>query len=201
MTQAEEMGYEEEYFPVVQEDIPAAPHDPSEYILSHSPPTHDVMMDAMDSVVERSGDQPEGPDNLDISERLVTDGRGHIEETEFIATSPTEEFHLVADRSDFTPKDPYAPEPVSPEEPRGHNYQHPPPPSRHRRRRSHASHNIAEAVFFSYGVSVFFGFQAGEERTIMTDCDVAGTWQQGLEEDDWEVEEFHYTVSKKSESD
>jgi len=29
----------------------------------------------------------------------------------------------------------------------------------------------------------------------MEDCERAGTWSRGQDEDDWEQEEFHYTVS------
>jgi uncharacterized Rmd1/YagE family protein len=94
----------------------------------------------------------------------------------------------------YTPADHF--EPVEHSAPRKRY----PSPPRRRRRRSHASHNIAEAVFFSYGVSVFFGFQADEERTIMSDCEAAGTWQQAVDEDDWEVDEFHYVYDTEAES-
>lgn len=69
-----------------------------------------------------------------------------------------------------------------------------PSPTKRRRDRDRSQNQVAEAVFFSYGVSVFFGFQADEEREIMADCEAAGVWQQGLSEDDWEIEEFHYIV-------
>jgi uncharacterized Rmd1/YagE family protein len=69
-----------------------------------------------------------------------------------------------------------------------------------RRRRKSSSHvnQVAEAVFFSYGVSVFFGFQEREEKEIMEDCEKAGTWIRPQKEDDWEVEECHYLVSGSS---
>lgn len=67
---------------------------------------------------------------------------------------------------------------------------------RAKRRKSHSTTNqVAEAVFFSYGVSVFFGFQEDEEKAVMEDIDEAGGWIRGMEEEDWEVEEFHYVVS------
>ena len=73
---------------------------------------------------------------------------------------------------------------------------------RNRRKSQAASHGkIAEAVFFEYGVSVFFGFGPEEERDIMEDCEGAGTWIRGQDEDDWEQEEFHYTVSHQSHDD
>ena len=68
-------------------------------------------------------------------------------------------------------------------------------PVRNRRRKSHSTTNqVAEAVFFSYGVSVFFGFQPDEEKMVMEDIDAAGCWVRGADEEDWEVEEFHYVV-------
>lgn len=54
---------------------------------------------------------------------------------------------------------------------------------------------VAEAVFFNYGVSVFFGFDESEERDIMEDCEGAGVWMRPQQEDDWDIEEFHYVVS------
>lgn len=82
-------------------------------------------------------------------------------------------------------------------------YPVPAPPSigplKPRRRKSHASlNNVAEAIFFSYGVSVFFGFNETEEKEIMEDAETAGAWIRGLNEDDWEVEEFHYVVCLNS---
>nr|XP_019009802.1 cytoplasmic protein [Kwoniella pini CBS 10737]OCF48583.1 cytoplasmic protein [Kwoniella pini CBS 10737] len=68
-----------------------------------------------------------------------------------------------------------------------------------RRRNSHSTQNVAEAVFFSYGVSVFFGFSESEEREIMEDCETAGTWMRGLDEEDWEIEEFHYVYDSDAE--
>jgi len=208
MTQAEEVGYEDEYFPVVQEEPAAAPHDPSEYILSHSPPTHDPMMEAMDSVLERSErgemttiteeNQPEAQHDgavVDLSDPVEGD-RGVNVQVQEVATSPPDEF-VPPNRYQqelYTPADHYEPEHTTQSRKRY------PSPPRRRRRRSHASHNIAEAVFFSYGVSVFYGFQAGEERTIMADCEAAGTWQQPVDEDDWEVEEFHYVYDTEAES-
>ncbi|WVQ81210.1 hypothetical protein IAT38_003332 [Cryptococcus sp. DSM 104549] len=70
-----------------------------------------------------------------------------------------------------------------------------------RRRKSHSTlNNVAEAVFFSYGVSVFFGFNESEEREIMEDCESTGAWSRGLGEDDWEIEEFHYVYDPEAEN-
>lgn len=73
-------------------------------------------------------------------------------------------------------------------------------PVRNRRRKSHSTTNqVAEAVFFSYGVSVFFGFQPDEEKMVMEDIDAAGCWVRGADEEDWEVEEFHYVYDGEAE--
>ncbi|THH19135.1 hypothetical protein EW146_g1999 [Bondarzewia mesenterica] len=52
--------------------------------------------------------------------------------------------------------------------------------------------NVAEVVFFAYGVIVFFGLDEGQERSILEDIEGAGTLKRKLPEDDWEVEECHY---------
>lgn len=53
---------------------------------------------------------------------------------------------------------------------------------------------VAEAVFFEYGVVVFFGMEEHHEKDIIEDIDSAGIMKRKLEEDDWEIEECHYTV-------
>ena len=55
--------------------------------------------------------------------------------------------------------------------------------------------NVAEVIFFDYGVAVFFGLDEGQERCILEDLDHAGIVKRGFKEDDWEVEECHYAVS------
>lgn len=62
---------------------------------------------------------------------------------------------------------------------------------RHRTEEEH----IAEAIFFSYGVAVFFGFSEMQERDILDDLDNAGIWIRKRPEEEWEVEECHYVVS------
>lgn len=67
---------------------------------------------------------------------------------------------------------------------------------RRKRTKSFSDRNpVAEAVFYSYGVSVFFGFTETQEKEIMEDCLNAGAWSRPQEEDEWEVEECHYVVS------
>jgi len=52
--------------------------------------------------------------------------------------------------------------------------------------------NMAEAVFFSYGVAVFFGFTKNQEIGILEDVQKAGVMKRKLTEEDWEEEEFHF---------
>jgi uncharacterized Rmd1/YagE family protein len=51
---------------------------------------------------------------------------------------------------------------------------------------------VAEVVFFEYGVVVFFGLDTGQERSILEDIDKAGIMKRRLEEENWEVEECHF---------
>lgn len=63
------------------------------------------------------------------------------------------------------------------------------------RRKSVTDERVAEVVFFAYGVVVFFGLQESQERSIIYDIQTAGVLTRKIEEDLWEIEECHYTVS------
>ncbi|KAI0918632.1 hypothetical protein AcV5_002569 [Taiwanofungus camphoratus] len=52
--------------------------------------------------------------------------------------------------------------------------------------------DYAEAIFFSYGVVVFYGLTESQERGILEDVEAAGVMRRKLMQDDWEVEECHY---------
>jgi len=52
--------------------------------------------------------------------------------------------------------------------------------------------DMAEAVFFEYGVAVFFGFQERHELDILEDLQNAGIIRRKFKEDDWEIEECHF---------
>jgi uncharacterized Rmd1/YagE family protein len=54
----------------------------------------------------------------------------------------------------------------------------------------------AEVVVFDYGVTVFMGMEESQEKAILEDFQRAGIWVRGRPEEDWEVEECHYVVSK-----
>ena len=52
--------------------------------------------------------------------------------------------------------------------------------------------SVAEAVFFSYGVAVFFGFTENQEIGILEDIVNAGVMKRKMTQDDWEIEECHF---------
>lgn len=51
---------------------------------------------------------------------------------------------------------------------------------------------VAEVVFFDYGVAVFFNMTEHQERTILDDIQNAQIMGRKIRHDDWEVEECHY---------
>ncbi|KAI0066852.1 DUF155-domain-containing protein [Artomyces pyxidatus] len=59
-----------------------------------------------------------------------------------------------------------------------------------------ATDDSAEAVFFAYGVVVFFGFEESQERSVLEDVAGAGAVRRIRPEDDWEVEECHYAYDQ-----
>lgn len=52
----------------------------------------------------------------------------------------------------------------------------------------------AEAMFFPYGVVVFFGLTEANERAMLEDVFLAGAAVHPLSEENWETEECHYSV-------
>ena len=56
--------------------------------------------------------------------------------------------------------------------------------------------DVAEVVFFEYGVVVFFGLSESEERDILEDIQNAGIMKRQIQEGSWEIEECHYTVCR-----
>ncbi|KAH0581415.1 hypothetical protein H2248_012497 [Termitomyces sp. 'cryptogamus'] len=58
--------------------------------------------------------------------------------------------------------------------------------------RSQSEEDVAEAVFFEYGVVVFFGLHERQECDILEDIARAGVVRRPLEEDQWEVEQCHF---------
>ena len=66
---------------------------------------------------------------------------------------------------------------------------------RRTRAKSVSEEKIAEVIFFSYGVIVFFGLREAQERAIIEDINTAGILTRKFGEDAWEVEECHFVVS------
>ncbi|KAJ7746871.1 hypothetical protein DFH07DRAFT_581294 [Mycena maculata] len=52
--------------------------------------------------------------------------------------------------------------------------------------------DVAEVVFFEYGVVVFFGLDEQQEKSVLEDIENAGIMKQKIREDDWEIEECHF---------
>ncbi|EJC99326.1 DUF155-domain-containing protein [Fomitiporia mediterranea MF3/22] len=60
------------------------------------------------------------------------------------------------------------------------------------RTRKMEEENVAEVVFFAYGVVVFYGLEESQERAIIDDIDHAAVLTRKIGEDDWEIEECHF---------
>ncbi|KAI0356067.1 DUF155-domain-containing protein [Trametes cingulata] len=61
-----------------------------------------------------------------------------------------------------------------------------------RRKATSEVENFAEAIFFEYGVVVFYGFREDQELGIIEDVEEAGILHRKIPHDDWEVEACHY---------
>ncbi|KAJ2987897.1 hypothetical protein NUW54_g9289 [Trametes sanguinea] len=61
-----------------------------------------------------------------------------------------------------------------------------------RRKAVEEEENFAEAIFFEYGVVVFYGFREDQELGIIEDVEEAGILTRRIPHDDWEVEACHY---------
>jgi uncharacterized Rmd1/YagE family protein len=57
-----------------------------------------------------------------------------------------------------------------------------------------SNEDVAEVVFFGFGVVVFFGLEERHERDILEDIANASIVRRPIDEDDWEIEECHYAV-------
>ncbi|KAE8543511.1 hypothetical protein D1P53_000226 [Cryptococcus gattii VGV] len=227
MTMAEEQGYNDSYFP--RED-PAELTPAEYILSSSPSGGDGVGTDldvlAQDGEREREmrERQGEGEHQGEGAQQTSSDMSKPETESEEPEHHPHHDpgTHLSPDHPGYlehTPSTALTPMDLPPHHPHHHHHQqqqhhtssiqtqeaYPVPPSigplKPRRRKSHASlNNVAEAIFFSYGVSVFFGFNETEEKEIMEDAETAGAWIRGLNEDDWEVEEFHYVHDPDAEN-
>ncbi|KAF5381350.1 hypothetical protein D9615_008346 [Tricholomella constricta] len=102
-------------------------------------------------------------------------------ETEFLAPSETEfeqeplQFAFTSTSSSETEHPPQ----------RQVHWQSPPRPKP-------AEEEVAEVVFFDYGVVVFFGLEERQEREILEDIERAGVMKRPIAEQNWEIEECHF---------
>ena len=209
MTEAEEVGYHDGFFPqVMEEGVQQTDHTrTNEYLLSSSPQDgtsadpqddaerkRDVSPD-VDQTFLRSPSAQNIPGAADRQQqqqaaeedtppgdfRLSTSDPIETRLASTDPTSPTQDQQLsLAARS-------AAQAHLVAERERAKR--------RHRGRPTDASRSadrVAEVVFFEYGVTVFFGLTEREERDVLEDCESAGIWTGALEEADWEVEECHY---------
>ena len=208
MTEAEEVGYHDGFFPqVMEEGVQQTDHTrTNEYLLSSSPQDgqssdaqdeserkRDVSPD-VDQTFHRSPSAQNIPGAADRQQhqqaeetppadfRLSTSDPIETRLASTDPTSPTQDQQLsLAARS-------AAQAHLVAERERAKR--------RHQRGRatesSRSADRVAEVVFFEYGVTVFFGLTEREERDVLEDCESAGIWTRALEEADWEVEECHY---------
>lgn len=70
----------------------------------------------------------------------------------------------------------------------------PSPRVERQRQRTIPEQENAEAVFFEYGVVVFFGLTENQEKSILEDVENAGILRRKINEEHWEVEECHFAV-------
>ena len=54
--------------------------------------------------------------------------------------------------------------------------------------------DVAEVVFFEFGVVAFFGLEERHEKDILEDIANAGIVKRPIDEDDWEVDEYNFVV-------
>jgi hypothetical protein len=246
MTMAEDMGYNDSYFPSNNEEEQHYGTDPNEYILAHSPPVspRDLLLSStspprhIDASDQRNSeraheDAPQSPEDRDReqgSEPSITTAETpdisasfEDEDEEPILAPADREHNLIETGTHMSPDHPGYLEHV-PSQALSPDQLHPERDARsepmiirqedaiehqraftgqsqmykqRQRAKSYSNHNaVAEAVFYSYGVSVFFGFTETQEKEIMEDCLNAGAWSRPQLEDDWEVEECHYVVCR-----
>jgi uncharacterized Rmd1/YagE family protein len=226
MTEAEELGYHDGFFPTVVEDTPGAVSNdnPNEYLLMSGSPTGEVdRLEGMDAAMEENGRDREsrGEDEEEVRERERERERDRDRERDRSRrySSLGEEYRLevVPEESSSESTSPNAQtESLLGIEPQNEHIEpesstvrtrSPSPPRRRpsvshqppRRRKSSSSHaRVADVVFFAYGVTVFFGLSEREEREILDDCLSAGAWISPIAEDCWEIETCHYEYMKEA---
>lgn len=194
LSEAEENGYQGPYFPAhsppAHKDgyISASPVDTRNSILRpRSPPSHLPHRRSADGDTERvDGDGDPGfmtdPEAMNPSRSNTTDGNrpddGDVNLDPGAETDPG-----IYGQSWRTKKDKEA-----------LNEETEVLQDNGRGKEKDGEEDIAEVVFFEYGVVVFFGLQERQEKDILEDIDKAGIIKRILNEEDWEVEECHHEV-------
>ncbi|KAJ9120851.1 hypothetical protein QFC22_002785 [Naganishia vaughanmartiniae] len=199
MTEAEEVGYHDGFFPqVMEEGVQQTDFTHSnEYLLSSSPP--------QDSEQSNDSERPSRDLSPDVDKQFWTghdipgfEQRNASQDMEItrLSTSDPVETRLATDPDNVSLEDRSASgikETVQKFAAQAHLAAERERAKRRRRRQSDSSSNrVAEVVFFEYGVTVFFGLSEREERDILEDCESAGVWTRPVADTDWEVEECHY---------
>lgn len=214
MTEAEEVGYHDGFFPqVLEEGVQQTDHTrTNEYLLSSSPPqdgdtqesnnlerqTREISPDVDKTF--RTGQDIPGAGETSPTDSSQTDtirlSTSDPVETR-LATIETQSDETTTIASDSFPTETDTQRSAA----RAHLVVERERAKRRRRTRrgsdAMSSSRVAEVVFFEYGVTVFFGLTEREERDVLEDCESAGIWTRPVAEADWEVEECHYVSCRR----
>jgi len=153
-------------------------YDEALYVMYHLPllPGYDPSVNVRSSVASKS------PNGKSFLRRLSEAEENGYEGTYFISEDGEDSFStdgFIVSSSPFETRT--SNEPGEQQQPR-----------RRTRAKSVTDEKIAEVIFFSYGVIVFFGLREPQERAIIEDINTAGILTRKFGEDAWEVEECHF---------
>lgn len=175
LSEAEENGYQGTYFPAE-----APPSDNLGGYISSSSPIN--TRKAGGARRDPAGDFPP-PDVTDTETETETETAGFVTEPE--PGTPQSARAPVGPSTDVDPGAETDP---------GTYQRWRPPPVPEVEIPKPNDDDVAEVVFFEYGVVVFFGLSEREEKDILEDIDNAGIMKRQIQEGNWEIEECHYTV-------
>ncbi|OBZ67896.1 Sad1-interacting factor 3 [Grifola frondosa] len=160
--------------------LPLLPgYSPGSNIRSSAPPVSPGAEDPSSGLSEAEEDGYQGTYFSSVAPPLASEIEGYIP-----STSPMVATTELPEAAQAVPQESQERTPEQ-EQPRKQR--------RKLSRASQSSHEFAEAIFFAYGVVVFFGMSDAQEHGIIEDLDAAGIMERPLSEDDWEVEACHYT--------
>lgn len=183
LSEAEENGYQGTYFtseqllspPILQDVFTSPTRKPALRIASpphvvHNIPARMVEMDETDPGVMT---EPEPFLSTSDADRLG-DRRKDTRDNDRLLDTGMETDPGIYGRSWKDEEESYAPEDI--------------------KKGKEKEEAVAEVVFFDYGVVVFFGLEKGQEVDIIDDLKIAGIVKRMLTPEDWEIEEFNFTV-------